>query len=59
MNCPYVRFFCVSHSNGIVAQISQSPQGFQRFGSRKNGIFMRIDSLKPLVRKDLIMQQSP
>jgi tetratricopeptide (TPR) repeat protein len=43
---------------GVVAQISQSPQGFQQLGSRKNGIFMRIYSLKPLVRKDLIMQQS-
>jgi hypothetical protein len=43
---------------GVVAQISQSPQGFQQLGSRKNGIFMRIYSLKPLVHKDLIMQQS-
>ncbi len=55
MLCP-LRMF--TNPNGVVAQISQSPQGFQRLGSRKNGIFMRIYSLKPLVRKDLIMQQS-
>jgi hypothetical protein len=50
--------FTFMRAIGVVAQISQSPQGFQQLGSRKNGIFMRIYSLKPLVRKDLIMQQS-